>query len=159
MQIDKSRADGEWQAVARKLFARGVSIEAIASILSLPVKRIAQWAEQLDFKRWHHRHLPGLHGVRQLLLESLLLLREGKAPVINADEVLKYSNAYEKLFGGEKVVLYMQESFERLTTALVEEVDRAPTAYKKKKALEVLKKVREKMEELIEQVFGEVNHE
>ena len=151
---------GERQLLeVRKLFAQGFKAEAISNELQLPKKVVEKWIKGIDFKRWRRRELLKLREIRNVLLESLLLLKEGKEPAINADQLLKYSRAYEKLFGRKSVVLYMQDSFDRLTDALVEEVQRAPTEYKRKRALFVLQNVRENMDAIVEQEVNKIVHE
>ena len=129
----QQRTNEEKSSEARNFFLQGFEVDTIATVLDVPVEEVSGWVAGFSRKPRKKLGVLRMREIQHMLLDSLLLLKSGKKPAISADQVLKYSQAYEKLFGRKKVVLYMQDSFDTLTTALVEEVERAPTRIQEKK--------------------------
>lgn len=109
-----------------------------------------------DGKCWGQTSRLRMQEVKHMLLSVLLSLKKGKKTPAKAEAVFKYASAYEKLFKREKFVLYMQDSFDRLTNALAEDVENASSNHQKRRMLFVLQRVREKMEHIMDEEFGEV---
>ena len=144
---------------AKEMYIKGFELETIASILEVALSTVKRWAKENDFETAKQSSFIALSELRNTILQSFIELKNGGTPKIKPDEAAKYASAFEKLSDKKKVLSYMYESFEALTTELTGYIQKAKTAKEKDFFLQVLKIVRRATDAILTRLTAETLNE
>jgi len=133
----------------KDLFIKGFDIDTISDIISFSVSTIRKWAREDDWESAKKASFIALSEIRNIILQSFADLKDGKTPKIKPDEAAKYASAFEKLSDKRKTLTYMYEAFEMLTVEFMKDIQNAKEDSVRFDALELLRRVREKMDKVI----------
>jgi uncharacterized protein YjcR len=144
---------------AKEMYIKQFDIPTIAEIINISPATVQRWAKEDDFEAARKSKIISLSELRAAILDSFNECLQGNKPKIKPDEAAKYAAAFEKLSDKKKVLSYMYESFEMLTDNLTESVQNASSKKEKELALDILKIVRTKTDEILTRLTSEVLNE
>lgn len=137
------------QSRAFRMYKKDFELAEIAETIGVGERTIRNWEAELNWADKKKAHKLSPSQLRELILDSLFALKEGKEPPVKADDLSKYIKAYELLSSDDKNFMYAIETCEDFLDFLTERSLKAENAKDKKRYLEKAQSWADDMQEYI----------
>jgi len=144
---------------AKDLYVKGFDIETISDIITVSANTIGKWAKSDNFEQARNSKFIAMSELRNVILNSFIAMKNGEKPNIKPDDAAKFAAAFEKLSDKKKVLSHMHDNYNLLTDELINDVQSAKGQKNKEIALTVVKKVREKTDDILTRITTETINE
>ncbi len=141
---------------AKDLYIKGFDYSTIADTMDIAENTVRKWGRENGFEDARNSNIIALSEMRNIILQSFSDVCNGKDPKISAEKAVKYAAAFEKFSDKKKVLTYMYEGFELLTTEYIAAIEKAEQKQDRQRSLDDLKVLRDKMDKVITRLTNEV---